>query len=95
MPAYVLVEVDVTDPVGYEEYKAAVPAIVRAFGGKFLVRGGAAEALEGGRAPKRLVVLEFPSMEQAKKWWASEQYAPVKAIRERCATTTMFLVEGA
>ncbi len=95
MSAYIIVQVEVTDPAGYDEYKKMVPASLAAYGGKFAVRGGACETLEGTWHPKRVVVLEFPSVEQARRWWASEEYRDAKALRQRTATTQMIVVEGA
>ena len=79
MAAYVVAEVEVTDPVTYEDYRKLVPATVAKYGGRFLVRGGAVEVKEGGWQPKRLVVLEFPSMDQARQWYGSPEYAPALA----------------
>jgi uncharacterized protein (DUF1330 family) len=81
--------------VAYEEYRKRVPAIVAQYGGKYLVRGGAVESKEGGWNPKRLVVLEFASLEQARKWYHSPEYAPVLALRLKAARSKMVLVEGA
>lgn len=94
MAAYVLVEVEVTDPATYEEYKQLTPASLVAYGGKFIVRGGAYETLEGDWKPNRMVVLEFPSVEQAKAWWNSPEYSKAKAIRQRAANTKMIVLEG-
>lgn len=94
MPAYVIVEVEVYDPLAYEEYKKLTPASIAAYGGKFIVRGGKTECLEGDWNPQRVVVVEFPTIENAKQWWASPEYAPAKEIRQRTATTKMILVEG-
>ena len=94
MPAYVIIEVEVNEPVEFEEYKKLTPASIAAFDGKFVVRGGKAEALEGSWNPQRIVVLEFPSVERAKEWWKSEEYAGAKAIRQRTAKTKMLVVEG-
>jgi uncharacterized protein (DUF1330 family) len=94
MKAYIIVDVIVTDPVRYEDYKKLTLASLRPFDGKFIVRGGATEALEGDWAPERLVVLEFPSPEQAKAWWSSPGYAPAKAIRQSASTANLLLVEG-
>jgi len=93
--AYVVAEVEVTDPAVYEEYRKLVPATVAKYGGKFLVRGGAIEAKEGGWLPKRFVVLEFDSMDQARKWYHSPEYAPALALRTRAARSKVLLVEGA
>ena len=94
MPAYIIVEVAVHNESEYEEYKKLTPSSLAVYNGKFIVRGGEAETLEGDWQPKRIVVLEFPTKEQAKQWWRSEDYAPAKAIRQRTATTRMILVQG-
>jgi len=94
MPAYVIVDVKVTDPLEYEAYKKLTPAAVAAFDGKFIVRGGKTETLEGDWDPERIVVLEFPSVARAKEWWDSELYTKAKVIRQRSATTQMLVVEG-
>ena len=94
MPAYVVAEVEVTDPAEFEAYRKGVPAAVAAYGGRYLARGGAVEPLEGGWAPKRMVILEFPSMVQAKAWYASAEYRDLKALRQRTATTRAVLLEG-
>ena len=91
---YIVVEIEVTDPVGYEEYRRLAPPTVAEHGGRYLVRGGASETLEGGWAPRRLVVLEFPSVEKAREWWSCESYAGLKALRQRTAKTRMVLIEG-
>ena len=95
MAAYVVAEVEVTDPAVYEEYRKLVPATVAKYGGKFLVRGGAIETKEGGWQPKRFVELEFASMDQARKWYHSPEYAPALALRTRAARSKVLLVEGA
>jgi uncharacterized protein (DUF1330 family) len=95
MAAYVVGEIEVTDPATYEEYRKQVPAVVTKYGGRFIVRGGKAEALEGGWAPKRFVALEFPSMEQARKWYGSPEYAPLIALRQKASRGKLILVEGA
>ena len=94
MSAYVIVEVEIHDPKEYEEYKTLTPASIAAHDGKFIVRGGKLESLEGDWNPQRLVVLEFPTVEKAKQWWNSNEYAPAKAIRHRTAHTKMIVVEG-
>ena len=95
MPAYVVAEVEVTEPAVYEEYRKLVPATIAKYGGRFLVRGGAVEVKEGAWQPKRLVVLEFDSMEQARKWYHSPEYAPALALRAKAARSKVLLVEGA
>lgn len=94
MPAYIVVEVDVHNPTEYEDYKKLTPGSLKNFQGKFIVRGGKTESLEGDWNPKRFVMLEFPSIELAKAWWASEEYAPAKALRQRTASSKMIVVEG-
>lgn len=95
MPAYIIVEVDVHHPAEYEAYKKLVPASLMPFDGKFIVRGGETETLEGDWQPARIVVLQFPTEELARQWWASEEYAPAKELRQRTAATKMILVQGA
>jgi uncharacterized protein (DUF1330 family) len=94
MAAYIIVEVDIHDPVQYEDYKKLTPASLAPYEGRFIVRGGPAENLEGDWQPKRIVVLEFPSVERAKEWWASKEYAPAKDLRQRTSTTRMIVVDG-
>lgn len=94
MAAYVIVEIDVTDPARYEDYKAAASATIAQHGGKYLVRGGRAELLEGEGAPRRIVVLEFPTLDQAKGWFHSSEYLPAKKIRQESARARMIVVEG-
>lgn len=94
MPAYVVVEIAVHDAQTYERYKQLAPPSIMAYGGRYLVRGGATEALEGTWSPPRFVMLEFPSAERARAWWSSPEYAPAKALRQASAETRMLLVEG-
>ena len=94
MSAYVIVEVEITDPQLFAQYGKAVPATVAAFGGKYLVRGGAVEPKEGGWTPKRVVVLEFVSMDQARKWYHSMEYQPLLEMRLKAANSRMIFVEG-
>ena len=94
MSAYVIVDVEVFDPSGYAEYKELAHAAVAIYGGKYLARGGKAENLEGNWQPKRLVILEFPSSEQAKAWLNSSEYAPARALRHKYASSQMVIVEG-
>lgn len=94
MPAYVIADVDVHDPDAYREYAALVPATLEPFGGRFLVRGGDHASLEGDWRPGRLVVLEFPSADHARRWYASEAYGAAKGIRHRASTGRLVVVEG-
>jgi uncharacterized protein (DUF1330 family) len=94
MPAYVVVEISVHDAETYERYKQLAPPSIAAHGGRYLVRGGTTEALEGSWHPPRFVILEFPTVQQARAWWASPEYAPAKALRQASAQTEMILVEG-
>ena len=95
MSAYVIAELDITDPEKFAEYRGLVPATVEQYGGKYLARGGSVEVLEGYWNPTRIVILEFESTEQAKKWIDSDEYTPVKQIRFESANTNVVLVEGA
>lgn len=94
MSAYIVVQVDVHNPTKYEDYKKLVAPSLEHFGGKFIVRGGKTETLEGDWAPKRFVIVEFPSVERAKAWWASREYADAKALRQATAWTQMIVAEG-
>ena len=94
MPAYVIVEIDIVDPAGYEEYKKLAGATVERYGGKYIVRGGAVETLEGNWKPKRIVVLQFDSMQRAKEWLNCDDYREPRKMRHRTARTRMVVVEG-
>ena len=94
MSAYFIVDVNVQDAAGFEEYRKRVPATVEKYGGKFLVRGGKFEKLEGTWQPTRVVLLEFPTVEQARRWYDSEEYREPKALRFKTAKTDLMLVEG-
>jgi uncharacterized protein (DUF1330 family) len=94
MPAYVIVETDVTDPEQYERYKAASSGAVTAAGGRFLVRGGELAVLEGDWEPSRLVVLEFEDLAAAKRWYDSERYWAARKLREGAARLRMVAVQG-
>jgi uncharacterized protein (DUF1330 family) len=94
MAAYVVANVRVEDAERYQEYRSRVPATVERYGGRFLVRGGRAEPLEGSYEPERVVILEFPSYEQAKAWHESEEYRPLLELRQATSTGDLILVEG-
>jgi uncharacterized protein (DUF1330 family) len=94
MPAYVIVEIDIVDPVGFEEYRKRVGPIVEKYGGKYIAVSDRVETLEGDWKPKRIVVLQFESMERAKEWFNCEEYREPGEIRHRTAKTKMILVEG-
>ena len=94
MSAFVIVDIEVTDPVRYEEYKARAGATVTQYGGRFVVRGGPAQVLEGDWQPARVVVLEFPTVERALEWWGSEEYREPKALRHATARSKMMVVQG-
>lgn len=94
MPAYVINDMEITDPQRFEEYKRLSPPTVAAYGGRFLARGGELSALEGDWRPRRLVVLEFPDMAQAQAWLDSPEYAPARRLRQLSANSRMVMVEG-
>ena len=94
MAAYVIAEVDVQDAALFEEYRKIVPGTIAKYDGKYLVRGGTSETKEGGWTPKRVIVLEFPTMSRAREWYHSADYAPALAMRLKAAKSRMILVEG-
>jgi len=94
MAAYVIGEIEVTDPAVYDDYRKQVLATITKYGGRFLARGGKAEAFEGA-TPKRMVVLEFPSYAQALKWYRSPEYAPLIELRQKASRGRLVVVEGA
>ena len=94
MSAYVIAEVNITNPDLFAEYRQLVPATIEKYGGRFVVRGGTVETKEGGWSPSRIVVLEFPSMDQARKWYHSAEYKPLLEMRLKAASAKLILVEG-
>jgi uncharacterized protein (DUF1330 family) len=94
MPAYVLVDCEVTDPVRYENYKKLAPSAIAKYGGRYLVRGGATTLLEGDWRPNRIVVLEFPDADVARRFFDSPEYRAARAERAGAANMKMLLVEG-
>jgi uncharacterized protein (DUF1330 family) len=94
MAAYLIVDIDIRDAAGLEEYRNRIPGTLAKYGGRFIVRGGKFEKLEGNWEPKRLVLLEFPSVKQAKEWYTSEEYRPLKAMRLKASSSNLILVEG-
>ena len=94
MAGYVIVDVKITDPERYQEYRKSAAVTVEAYGGRYLARGGKTETLEGDWDTGRIVVLEFDSIERARAWWASEEYSVPKAIRQSASVTRMILIEG-
>jgi uncharacterized protein (DUF1330 family) len=95
MAAYLIADIEVTNPAGYDEYRRQVPATVEKYGGRFVVRGGASETLEGDWGPKRVVVLEFPTMDALKRWYNSAEYKPLIALRQKNASGNVIAVQGA
>ena len=94
MAGYVIADVDVTDPELFAEYRKLVSATVEQYGGKYLVRGGETEVVEGDRTPHRTVVIEFESYERAKAWYHSDEYAPALKMRLDSADSSVIIVEG-
>jgi len=95
MPAYVIADIDVQDAETYRDYVALVPGTLEPFGGRFLVRGGAHTTLEGSWQPKRLIIVEFPSAEHARRWYESDAYVAAIEIRQSSSRGSLVLVEGA
>jgi len=94
MAAYVVIETQVTAPGTYEDYKAIASGVVAAYGGRYLARGGAMDVLEGDWTPSRLVILEFPSLDAARRFYDSPEYAKAREVRAGAATLRMVAVEG-
>ncbi|HET9425622.1 MAG TPA: DUF1330 domain-containing protein [Gemmatimonadaceae bacterium] len=92
--AFVVVEITIRDPETYKQYMALAPASIAKYKGRYLVRGGTTEALEGSWNPQRFVILEFPSAQAARDWWSSPEYTEARNIRVRCADARMLLVDG-
>ena len=91
---YALIDVEITDQAAFAQFSDRAPAIVEAHGGRFLVRGGATEVVQGDWTPHRVVVIEFDSVERAKSWWSSPAHAELRAMADRCSNTTTTIVEG-
>ncbi|MFH0838627.1 MAG: DUF1330 domain-containing protein [Candidatus Omnitrophota bacterium] len=94
MAVYVIIDIDVKDPIGYEEYKKKGGPTIIAYGGKPLARGGKTEVFEGSWYPKRMVMLEFKTMEDAKRWWNSPEYNEAKKLRHKAASANVVVLEG-
>ena len=94
MPAYLISNIEITDPAAYEEYRKLVGPVLRKFGGKFLARGGKIDSLEGDWKPGRVVIVEFESMEMARAFSDSPEYAPAKAARHRASVSSVLVVDG-
>jgi uncharacterized protein (DUF1330 family) len=95
VPAYVIADVEVVDADRYADYSAQVPATLELYGGHFLVRGGATDMIEGDWLPRRLVIIEFPSMDAAHRWYGSPEYQAILGIRHEAATARVILADGA
>ena len=94
MAGYIVVDVEITNPTEYQTYAKQTAATLEPYGGKFIVRGGNAEMLEGDWQPGRFVIIEFPSIEQARAWYSSPEYSSIIGIRHRSANSRMILVQG-
>ena len=94
MAAYIFGEIEIVNAEGYREYTTQVPATIAKYGGRFLVRGGPAEVLEGEWPVRRRVLLEFSSMEVAKRWWDSPEYEKPKALRQAHSKGRLILMDG-
>jgi uncharacterized protein (DUF1330 family) len=94
MSAYVISEVDVKDTAGFEAYRTIAANAIAQYGGRYLVRGGAAEVVEGGPPPKTIIVVEFPSMEKLREWYASVEYAEALKVRRTALDRRLIVVEG-
>lgn len=94
MAAYLIADIEVLDSAGFEEYRAQAPAVIAAHGGRYLARGGVTEVLEGDWTPRRLVIIQFPSMATLKNWWDSPEYRALRRIRERSARSRFVATES-
>jgi uncharacterized protein (DUF1330 family) len=94
MAAYFIVDMDVHDRAGMRDYLERVPGVLAKYGGRYIVRGGKFEVVEGNWQPTRVVMLEFPTIEQAKNWYDCAEYKDMKAARQASARTDIVLVEG-
>ncbi|HEU4842294.1 MAG TPA: DUF1330 domain-containing protein [Ilumatobacteraceae bacterium] len=92
--AYVVVDMEITDPERYAGYREAATSAVAAAGGRYLARGGATDVLEGDRQPHRTVILEFPDMDAARSWYDSPAYRQARQLRAGAATGSLIAVEG-
>ena len=94
MPSYVFANVTIKDPARYEDYRRLVTPTLAKYGGRFIVRGGKVEVLEGDWQPNRLVIIEFPSADHARQWWSSPEYTEARLIRQATSEGTLILLEG-
>jgi uncharacterized protein (DUF1330 family) len=94
MPAYVIAEITIHDSTTYDRYKQLAPASIAKYGGRYAVRGGTTQPLEGEWNPQRFVILEFPTADAARKWWNSPEYTAARALRQSCSTGRLLLVDG-
>jgi len=95
MTAYLIADIQVTNPAAYDQYRPLAAASIARFGGRFVVRGGEVDLLEGGPEPERVVVIEFPDADTARRWHRSEEYQNALKIRQSASRGRVFLVEGA
>jgi len=94
MPAYLISQIEVHDPKGYEEYRKLVGASLAKYGGKFVARGGRIDVLEGDWNPKRVVICEFESLARARQWYESPEYQPAMDIRQKTSEAKIIVVDG-
>ena len=94
MTAFLYVNIEITDPAGFEPYGAQVPSTIARFGGRYLARGGPGQRLEGDMPLRRQVLLEFPDMAALQAWYGSEEYRPLLEIRQRCSIGDVVAFEG-
>jgi uncharacterized protein (DUF1330 family) len=95
MAAYLIADIQLTDPASYDQYRPLAAASVARSGGRFVVRGGKIDLLEGGPEPERIVVIEFPDADAARRWYHSDEYQKALKIRQSASHGRVFLVEGA
>ncbi len=94
MAAYFIVDLEVTDRDRFKDYADAVPSTISAYGGRYLIAGGSVETIEGDWEPKRIIVIEFESLERAREWWGSEKYRELRELRRETSQAKILLVDG-
>jgi uncharacterized protein (DUF1330 family) len=94
MPAYVFANIQVDDPISYQRYVQVVPGTIEKYGGRYLARGGQVEVLEGEMQPGRTIIIEFPTFEDAQRWYSSPEYCAAKDVRQACAHADLVLIDG-
>jgi uncharacterized protein (DUF1330 family) len=94
MSAYIIARIDVTDWDQYKKYTAKTPGVIAKFGGKFIARGADVHTLEGPQEERRVVIIEFPSLEKAKEFYESQEYTETRRLRKDAAVASLIAIDG-